>query len=285
MRKLLAIDVGGTFTKFAVVSGKRSFKISKRDKIPTVKTSHADFLTSLTNIFKASDNVEGLALSMPGLIDTAQGVCISSAALSFANGHCLAEELQDLFGVRVTVENDANCAALAEVKSGSLVDVKDAVVLVFGTAVGGALIHNKKLYRGAHHCAGEVSFTLNDNDISALAFQSLCAKILGKPIDDVTGELVFELINAGNIELREALNNFAHNVAVKIYNLQMIYDPERFALGGGISAQPTFIDAVQSQLDDLSRNALPFLPRAEVVACKYHNDANLLGALVRWCDS
>lgn len=296
MRKLLAIDVGGTFTKYAVMTGISSIDILKRDKMPTEKKSHGDFLASLTNIFKANGDVEGIAVSMPGLIDTQRGICISSGLLSFSNGHCVVEELQGLCGVPVTVENDANCAALAEVKSGSLVDVNDAFVLVFGSMVGGAFIHNRKIYRGAHHCAGEVSFTLKNinaviseeniygNNISALAFQRNCAKLLGKPPEDVTGELVFDLINNNNAEMLDALYKFARGVAVKIFNLQMLFDPECFALGGGISIQQSFIKAVQDQIDELCKNALPYLPRPEVVACKYHNDANLFGALYRYLD-
>ena len=295
MRKILTIDVGGTFTKYAVAEGVRSFKLVAKDKTPTTKTSHEDFLASLTNIFKANEGVEGIALSMPGLIDTERGVCISSGALNFSNGHCIVEELQSMCGdIPVTVENDANCAALAEVKSGSLTDVKDAFVLVFGTGVGGAFIHNREIYRGAHYCAGEVSFTLKNinavmneeniygNDIGALAFQKNCAKILGMPLEEVTGEMIFGLIDDNDDEMLDALYKFAHGVAVKIFNLQMLFDPERFALGGGISEQQSFIDAVQDQVDELCRNALPYLPRPEVVACKYHNDANLLGALYRY---
>ena len=293
MRKILTVDVGGTFTKYAVVTGARSFKVLKRDKIPTERNGHEDFLQSLTNIFKANDDVEGLALSMPGLIDTEQGICISSGLLNFANGHCIVEELQRLCGVPVTVENDANCAAIAEVKSGSLVDVKDAFVLVFGSSVGGAFIHNGEIYRGAHHCAGEVAFTLKsinatmneDNlygkDLSAVAFQRTCAEILRLPPEEVTGEMIFKLINDNDDDMLNALYKFAHGVAVKIFNLQRLFDPQRFALGGGISVQKGFLYAVQDKIDELSQNALPYLPRPEVVACKYHNDANLLGALYR----
>ena len=294
MRKILTIDVGGTFIKYAVVTGIRSFKIAAKNKIPTPKKDHATFMEELANIFKACDDAEGIAVAMPGLIDTARGICISSGALNFSNGHCIAEELQEMCGVPVTVENDANCAALAELRSGSLAGVKDAVVLVFGTAVGGALIRNKELYRGAHFCAGEVSYTLKSLDsafseenlcgvnIGALAFQRTCAKILNMPEEDVTGEMIFQLIDENDDDVLDALYKFAHGVAVMILNLQMIYDPERIALGGGISEQQSFIDAVQDQLDELFAKAPAFLPRPEVVACKYYNDANLLGALYRY---
>jgi len=293
VRKILTIDVGGTFIKFAVMSGADAFEITAQGKVPTPKKNHAEFMDGLAEIFNAHNGAEGIALSMPGLIDTEAGVCISSGALNFCNGHNIAEELRQMCGVPVTVENDANCAAIAEIQSGALADVNNAFVLVFGTAVGGAFVCNRKVYRGAHHCAGEVSYTLKSStsimaeenfyatEISASALQKMCAKVLELPPDDVTGEMVFGLINE-NDAILQTFHRFAHAVAVKIFNLQMLFDPERFALGGGISAQQVFIDAVRDKLDELCDNAPDYLPPPKVVACKYHNDANLFGALYRY---
>ena len=296
MRKILTVDVGGTFTKFAVACGAESFKLVEKNKIPTEKKNHEEFLKSLAEIFNKHSGAEGIALSMPGLIDTFKGVCISSGALNFSNGHCITEELEKICGVPVTVENDANCAALAEIKSGSLVGVKDGFVLVFGTAVGGAVVQNKKIYRGSHFCAGEVSFTLKSlaskvsdenfcgNNFGALAFQKNCAKILGKPLEEVTGEMIFDLIDAKDKKMLAALKKFSRGVAVMILNLQVLFDPERFALGGGISERKIFIEAVQKEIAALYKNLPVYLPRPEVVACKYHNDANLFGALYRFLE-
>ncbi len=291
MRDILTIDIGGTFTKYALVSGVYRFKIKKREKIPTPKKNHEEFINCIAEIFKAHDYVEGIAVSMPGLIDSERGICLASELFSFNNGRCIVEELQRACGVRVTIENDANCAALAEIRSGNLADVRDSFVLVFGSMVGGAFIHNREIYRGIHNCAGEVSFTLNGigndknfyaNDISALAFQKSCAEILGMEPDEVTGEMIFDLINDNDDDMLDALYQYAHGVAIKIFNLQMLFDPERFALGGGISQQKSFIDAIHDKIDELYKNMPAYLPRPQVVACKYHNDANLLGALYRY---
>ena len=294
MRKILTIDVGGTFIKYALVTGIRSFKVNTRNKIPTPKKNYEEFLEGLVEIFKANDAAEGIAISMPGLIDTYNGVCISGGALNFSNGHCLAEELQNICGVPVTVENDANCAALAEVRSGNLADVKNAFVLVFGTSVGGAFIHNRELYRGSHFCAGEIAPTFQNigevidaknsyhYSLSAVLFQERCAKILGMPPEEVTGEMIFDLINDNDDDMLDELYQYAQAIAIKIFNLQMLFDPERFALGGGISQQQSFIDAVQDKLDEVCKASLDYLPRPQIVACKYHNDANLLGALYRY---
>ena len=90
------------------------------------------------------------------------------------------------------------------------------------------------------------------------------------------------MIAANDNAMIDALNNFAHGVAVKIFNLQMLFDPEKFALGGGISEQQIFIEAVRNKIDEMYKDAPVYLPRPEVVACKYHNDANLFGALYRY---
>ncbi|MBQ9497484.1 MAG: ROK family protein, partial [Selenomonadaceae bacterium] len=58
-----------------------------------------------------------------------------------------------------------------------------------------------------------------------------------------------------------------------------LFDPERFALGGGISVRQSFIDAVQERLNEIYQDVSAYFPRPEIVACKYHNDANLFGAL------
>lgn len=294
MRKILSIDVGGTFIKYALMTGTRSFKIVAKNKIPTPKKNHDEFLAGLAEIFNAHSDAEGIALSMPGLIDTDKGICIASDALKFNNGHCITAELEKICGVPVTVENDANCAALAEVKSGSLVGVKNAFVMVFGTSIGGAFICNRKIYRGSNFCAGEIASTFQNIGevadkkntyhyaLSAVKFQEHCAKILGRDSKEVTGEMIFDLIDENNDDMRDELNKFAHGIATKIFNLQMLFDPERFALGGGISSRQSFIDAVQAKLDEICKNVSDYLPRPQIVACKYRNDANLFGALYHY---
>lgn len=294
MRKILTIDVGGTFTKYALMTGSKNFEIAFKNKLATARNSHEEFIGQLAKIFSYYSDVEGISISLPGIIDSDNGICLAAELFPFNNGRCITTELSKLCDVPVVIENDANCAALAEIKSGALTDVKDAFVLVFGSMVGGAFVRNGKIYRGAHFCAGEVSFTLKrsfsamskksfyHNDISAMAFQKSCAKFLGMRSNKVSLELIFDLIDDKDIEICFALNKYAHAVAVKIFNLQMLFDPERFALGGGISERQIFIDAVNDKLNELCKDAPAYLPRPQVVACKYHNDANLFGALYRY---
>ena len=96
---------------------------------------------------------------------------------------------------------------------------------------------------------------------------------------------MFEAVNAGDVQALSALDTYAHRVAVQIFNLQTILDPERFAIGGGISAQPALLDAIRENLKRLYAACSYDVPHAEVVTAKFQNDANLVGALQCWLAS
>lgn len=74
---VLTIDIGGTFIKYAVMSD--DLKISSRGKIPTPQDTRAYLIDALTKIFNDSSKVDGIAISMPGIIDTKKGYCFMGA--------------------------------------------------------------------------------------------------------------------------------------------------------------------------------------------------------------
>lgn len=291
--KILVIDVGGTFIKFAVMNEKA--EIIERGKIPTPLDSHEEFINKLVEIYKSVE-VEGIAISLPGIIDSERGICITSGALGYNNNCNIVEELEKICGVKVTIENDAKCAGLAEAKIGSLADVADGFVMVFGTGVGGALIKNHELHRGKHFSAGEISFTLETlADDKIKPFGNVCgvpdllksyAHIKNLSIDEVTGEKFFQAVSEKDVDALACLDKFTRRVAIKIFNIQMMFDPEKIAIGGGISVQESFIDSIRANVDkiyieEIAQHKVE-MPRAVIVPCKFLNDANLIGALMRW---
>ena len=160
--KIFAADIGGTFIKFAVMN--ESAEIITQNKIPTPLESHEKFLQAIFNQYKNFD-CEGIALSMPGIIDSARGISVESVAIPHNNNKFICAELEKICGVKVTVENDAKCAALAEAKIGSLADVESGFVVVIGTGAGGAFVQNKKVYHGKNNLSGEISFMSAGNKI------------------------------------------------------------------------------------------------------------------------
>ena len=99
------------------------------------------------------------------------------------------------------------------------------------------------------------------------------------PPFEVDGLMVFRAVNAGEKEAIESLTKFTRGIAVQIFNLQTILDSERIAIGGGISAQPVLIEYIRRHLNQLYSDCPYRIPRAEIVTCKFQNDANLYGAM------
>jgi len=281
--KILVCDVGGTFIKFAAMNERA--EIFQRGKIPTPLTSRADFLDAIYKIFQA-DKFDGLAISMPGIIDAERGICLKSSALPYNDGANIVAELEKICGVKVTIENDANCAAAAEAKIGSLADVSSGFVMVFGTMIGGAVIQNHAVYKGKNFLAGEISFSFLGGEMfykncSVPALLKSYAQIKNLSIE-VTGEDFFGAVDAKENDALACLDKFTRQIALQIFNIQMLLDVEKIAVGGGISAQENFINSIRENLEKIYNSCEVKFPRVEIVPCKFRNDANLIGALFCW---
>lgn len=288
--KIFAMDVGGSSIKYAVLDENRNKLDSGKVKTPSDPGNTVDdFYAAIDSIIP--EDIDGIAMSMPGVIDSENGVALTCGALS-AYYNCSNLELEKRFSekyhVPFYVGNDAKCGGMAEVGYGALTDVSDSVVIILGTGIGGCLIKDRKVHNGKHFSAGEVSLLLTSNQYpidyhSMWAFTSgiggllsLVQKYLGTQ-DKYSGEEIFAMANDGNEKVLAALDEFSFYVAGQLYNIQAIFDPERIAIGGGISAQPILIEKINEQYHKLFTSMTPFKP-VEVVACHFRNDANLIGA-------
>ena len=286
--KLLVTDIGGTFIKYAVMD--QDMSILSRGRIPTPRESARALVDGLCELYESSGEVSGLAISLPGIIDSDEGRVVMGGALRYNDGFALGDALKERISVPICMENDAKCAAMAEAGAGSLRDVKDGLVIIFGTMIGGGIIKDGKLWRGRHFSAGEVSYISTDrgpvperetvwgNRCSVLALCRDYAREKGLDPESVNGEMVFEAVLAGDEAAKRSLDRFTGEIAVQLFNLQTVLDPERIAIGGGISAQPVLIEYIRRHLDTFYESFPYPITRSEVVACRFLNDANLYGA-------
>ncbi len=284
----LCIDVGGSSIKYAKVDRKRN--LTAYGKVPTPYDGVEAYLNCLEEIYRTyKSQVSGISLSVPGIIDSQNGVCITAGNLRFADGLPLVSELKKRCDVPITIMNDAKCAALAESSYGSLSDCRDGVVLVLGTGIGGALIKDGQVHMGYHFAAGEFSFiSMTDyvdqpsNHWSGISgnprLVEMAARLKGVPASEVNGEMLFKWIKEGDRQMEKLFDEFTRMIARMIMNLQFIYDPERFAIGGGMSRQPMLMELIQKNLDYLYALYPYKVPRAEIAVCKFYNEANLIGA-------
>ena len=126
--KYLVIDIGGTYTKYAVMDEECTFYI--KDRIPTVCDTLEHFTDMLAGLYQENENIceedgdhiQGIALSSAGVIDSETGFMYNGGSLFCIKNINIVELLEKQCGVPVTVENDAKCAALAELWRGSTVD-------------------------------------------------------------------------------------------------------------------------------------------------------------------
>lgn len=294
--EFLVFDVGGTAIKYAVMNEKA--EIIEKGSTPTPMDSIEKFIDVIGEIFdEYKDKIAGIAMSMPGRIDSNRGYLFTGGSLEYNTDKEIVSILKKRCPVPITVENDGKCAALAEAWLGSLNECDDGIVVILGTGVGGGIIKDKKLHKGKNFIAGEFSFIFTNNaafdsQVSHIwagqaGVSGLCipvAKSKNLPIEEVDGLKVFEYANNGDQEVLNILDDYCHRLALQLFNLQYIYDPERIAIGGGISKQELLIKCIKDNIEKHYNNLKPpFMPiKPEVVTCKFYNDSNLIGALYNY---
>ncbi len=286
---ILAVDIGGTFVKYAYMTAEG--EIISKSKFRTPKSSRSELIESIGKLYDGGENIEGIGISMPGVIDSERGYCYSGGALEYNQNCYFAKELMERCPVPVKLENDAKCAVIAEAELGSLKDVRSGFVLIFGTGIGGGFVIDGKLVKGSHFAAGEVSYIVTERDTfpgkgrlfaNIFGVPELCrryAEKKGLDAETVEGEQVFEAVNSGDADAKEVLTQIAKGISIQIFNIQAVLDPEKFAIGGGVSAQPAFIEAIRKELDLIYEQNSISIHKPEVVCCKFQNDANLYGAM------
>lgn len=135
---ILAIDIGGTFIKFGLVDD--DFKISNQSKVSTPTTLDGFWLTLEHIVSSHKDIISGIAIACPGEINSKRGFIFKGGLIPYLTAIPLGSRLTKTFQLPVKVINDADAAALAEARYGSLQDLDCGAALVLGTGVGLGLV-------------------------------------------------------------------------------------------------------------------------------------------------
>lgn len=288
--KIATFDVGGTFIKYALM---HNDIMSLQGKVPTPRDNQEHFLQTIEDVLKQMGTVDGIAFSLPGVIDVDKKYIFAGGSLAY-NNHTDMKEWERRFQLPIEVENDARSAALAELKTGHMQDIQNGLVITFGTGVGGGIILNGNIYKGSHLIGGELSviFSKDMKTYGTKGFFGAIGSIANlvdkiakkKNIDTKDGKTVFEWIQNGDPIACEIFENYCYEVIQEFHNLQCILDPQRICIGGGASENPIFINGLK-QASQKFYDAFPIaFPHAEIMKCRYCNNANLLGAYYHYLE-
>lgn len=310
VKHILTLDIGGSAIKYGICDLQGNLTNKGQVQTPVGPDSKVeDLIDAIKQIFensKAKSEFEGMAIAIPGV--TSNGFMRTGGFLHYNIGQPLADKIEQAIGMRPVIENDAKAAAEAELWIGALQGVSSGAVLILGTGLGGGLILNGQVYQGPRGSAGELSafemlgrkqyhrnFSNAANTVSATGLLIKVCNALGLEMvfdDDkhyrhipIDGRKVFEMLEQGEPKVQQALDEFGLDTGYLIFNLCVVLDLERVAIGGGISSQPALIEAIKKGVDEawssnyISKSQIDLITKPEISVCKFENDANLIGAM------
>lgn len=305
----IGIDLGGTNIAVGVVSEAGSIlaeagcKTLASRPYQVIVKDMADLVRRVLLKARVSeDEVQSIGIGIPGVVDD-QGIVFNCTNLGWVNVP-LRAEMQKYINKPVFIDNDANCAALAESVAGVSVGCKSSVFITLGTGVGGGIIVNGKLWSGGHGRAGEIGhMCLVPDGVPCTCGRNGCVErycsgtalirtakqecynygdnaILQKAdgnIDKVNAKMVIDAAKEGDVSALRVFNTFARYLALTISNITWFFDPEMIVLGGGLSHAGQFLlDSILPLIPP--RQMFEKLPLPRVELAVLGNEAGVIGA-------
>lgn len=305
----IGVDIGGTTMSAGILD--KDNNIIFRKGVKTFSNQGTEkvlerVVQMLTDLLKESkidvENIESIGVGCPGEMDASRKTVTFSNNLGWINVP-LKKYLEDKLKLPVSIENDANCAALGEYVAGAGQKYNSVIMVTLGTGVGGSLVLDKKLFRGCSGCAGIIGHIAVDLEgldcncgrkgcweayasVGALVRQatqkaeenkeSLLNKILLEK-GNLSGKTIFDAAKQGDKAAKEVLNQYVKYLSVGFVSLVNIFDPDVIIVGGGISREGDFLlqpvrEIVQKEKYCKSAK------QANIIASKLGNDAGLIGA-------
>ncbi|MGM9904393.1 ROK family protein [Enterococcus sp. 10A9_DIV0425] len=284
---ILAFDFGGSAVKYGYWDGER-LSDTANFSTPETWSEMKKQLFQVFNQLSKERTIDGVALSAPGVVNSERRMIEGISAIPYIHGFDIYQELEEMFELPVAIENDANCAGMAEFYEGAAQAYQNVAFVVIGTGIGGAMFTNGELNKGAHLYGGEFGLMFLDGDKTfskvGTAVQMAWRYCERKGVDKkaYSGKDVFDLAEKGDQIALEEVEKFYDYLTKGLFSIQFAFDPEVIVLGGGISAKEGLIEEINGRMKKLTSQLglNDFDP--EILVCDYRNDANLIGAAANY---
>lgn len=302
----IGVDLGGTNIAVGVVD--EYYRIVAKKSIPTnPKRPVVDVVRNIGDAIEGLlqesnftiDDCSSIGLGAPGTCDAVTGMVYVSYSLAWTNVP-VADMLKKRFHKEVFVNNDANCAALAEVVAGSAKGKKNIVLLTIGTGLGSGIVIDGKIYSGYKGNGtefGQMLIDINgflcacgrrgcwDSYASASGLIRQAKQAMFERHEtklhiykELTAKDVFEAADAGDVTARAVLREYCHFLAIGVSNIVNILGPEMILFGGGVSKRgdiilPPIYKYIRENCFDKREESMP-----ELAIASMGNDAGIVGA-------
>jgi len=301
----IGIDIGGTKISAGVVDS--SGNLIDSSKCSTPAEGGKELISSVVNLVKELNKkheIKGIGISIAALISSDYGTIVGAPNIANLSKLNFANEIKEEFKLPIIIENDANSAMWAEFKFGSAKGLNPVMFFIIGTGVGGGLVIDGKLFKGAngigaefgHMCVvpngllcgcgakGCIEQYASGGALIRYANEALLAnpdkseEVLSFGEGKLSGTALTKAAKAGNELALAAFSKQADWLGLACASYSLIIDPQAIIIGGGVvDAGELFLAPVRAAM----RKYMPFAEShvpPKIIAAKFGNDAGLIGA-------
>ena len=290
----IGFDVGGTNIKAGLFDNDMNYLSKKISSFPKalgyhniIETMYETAMEMLTENNLSKDDVCSIGIASAGGIDIEGGIIIAAYNLDFKEVPIRDEMKSHFPGIPVKLINDADAAALAELKKGALKGCRNSLLLTIGTGLGSGVIIDGKLYSGGLGNGTEVGHMLLSRDGPLCTcgkrgcIESFCAATwlvnAGRDLGYYGAKAVIDAAKNGEAAAIDVFNEYIENFSDAIASLANLLDPEIVALGGGVSLAGDFLFVpLREKVEKKSFFKHPY----KIVPARLGNDAGTIGAAV-----
>ncbi|AHI53814.1 N-acetylmannosamine kinase [Spiroplasma sabaudiense Ar-1343] len=289
---ILCFDIGGLGLKVSLydLDMNEKFRTKFTYKLLEKKTIFDLIKNTYQEVGKDFD-ITAIAISASGIIDAKNKLMYS---LKDSNSKLIQDDLHGYMKwctIPWFIENDANCALLAEKYFGAAQSKKNICLITIGTALGGALMINEKIYVGSHFMANEIGCGILDNNFTNFKNISVQTGMNGLVEEynsvynkNLEGIDILKLAEKDSLSKEyQIVKSRLVKIAQVIINMYFTVDPELILIGGGVSANSWYLEELKKTIKEIEAIVgVPIL--AEIKSCQFQNDAGKIGALALYLD-
>lgn len=258
---VIGVDIGATKISFVLLKGA---EVLKKKKIVTPKTKK-EIIKELGDNIKyfslkiRKKEISGVGIGVPGPLDIQRGLILNPPNLTLLENCPLTKIVEKKFRIKIRMDNDVNCFTLAEAVLGAGKGAKIVFGLTLGTGVGGGIVIDKKIYRGAFGGAGEAGhMTINLAGSKCTCgnygcLEEYCSERFIKRRTGLTPQELEKKARRGDKQARKVFGELGKFLGVGLVNIVNLLSPEVIVVGGGISKAGNLIlesarETIKSQI-------------------------------------